>query len=108
MPSLIHLDLAPRRCDDREFGSERINAQIVAPCQVDTLHGPRKILSALFCCGCVRERKLSVNDHKEFWARVEELEPRQRSLLRDIMGRGMHERARAFVNGGGTSRCQRR
>jgi hypothetical protein len=56
MPSLIYLDLAPRRCDDREFSSERINAQIVAPCQVDTVDGPRKILSALLCGGCVRER----------------------------------------------------
>jgi hypothetical protein len=36
MPSLIYLDLAPRRSDDREFSSERIDAQIVAPCQVDT------------------------------------------------------------------------
>ena len=47
MPSLIYLDLAPRRCDDREFSSERINAQIVAPCQVDTVDGPRNILSAI-------------------------------------------------------------
>jgi len=56
MPSLIYLDLAPRRCDDREFGSERINSQIVAPCQLDMVDGPRKILSALLCCGSVRER----------------------------------------------------
>jgi hypothetical protein len=56
MPSLIYLDLAPRRCDDREFSSERINAQIVAPCQVDTVDGPRKILGALLCGGGVRER----------------------------------------------------
>jgi hypothetical protein len=56
MPSLIYLDLAPRRCDDREFSSERINVQIVAPCQVDSVDGSRKILSALLCGGCVRER----------------------------------------------------
>ncbi len=107
MPSLIYLDLAPRRCDDREFSSERINAQIVAPCQVDTVDGPRKILSALLCGGCVGERQLSVNGHEEFWARVEELEPRQWPLLSDIMGHSMHERARAFVDGGSTSRCKR-
>jgi hypothetical protein len=56
MPSLIYLDLAPRRCDDREFSSEGIDAQIVAPCQVDTVDGPRKILSALLCGGGVWER----------------------------------------------------
>jgi hypothetical protein len=56
MPSLIYLDLAPRRCDDREFSSERIDAQIVTPCQVDTVDDLRKIPSALLCGGGIRER----------------------------------------------------
>jgi hypothetical protein len=55
MPSLVDLDLAPRRCDDRQISSERINVQVIAPYQVDAVDGPRKIPSALLCgCG-VRE-----------------------------------------------------
>jgi pimeloyl-ACP methyl ester carboxylesterase len=55
----------------------------------------------------LQQMPLSANRHEEFWARVEELEPRQRPLLSDIMGHGVHERARSFVNGGSTSRCKR-
>jgi len=48
VPGSIHLDLAPRSCNDRELGCERINAQIVAPFQLDMLDGEGNILDALF------------------------------------------------------------
>ena len=51
MPSLIYLALAPRRCDDREFSSERINAQIVANVD-ESCHGATIPLSVGAPGGC--------------------------------------------------------
>src|ERR1700690_123280 len=85
---------------DGEIRSERVNAQVVAPVQLDFLDCGREGLDSGGCGGAVWERHLAIYGHEECGAVLELPTPGGWAVLGNVVGDGLGE---GFY--GGFDRC---
>jgi hypothetical protein len=87
----IHADFVIRGREYRKFGSEWIDAQILAPVELHVVYSAREVLNSRGC-GCAgREYQVTLGSHEERGAVGEMPTPSRRTLLRDILGDSVGE-----------------
>lgn len=100
MTGRIHLNLAVRGGDRGKYGRKNIDAQFVAPVQLNMLDGLRNIRNGRLRSGATREGHLPIDRHEERGSIGEVPAPGSRAFLGNIVGDGRHKGAHSLFDCG--------
>jgi hypothetical protein len=84
---------------DSEIFRKRIHPQIIAPSQFNVLEHARGTLNSGRRRRAIRKNQMTIHSHKESGRIGKVLAPRNRTILRNIVGHNAHKSSHIGING---------
>jgi hypothetical protein len=96
----INLHFVPRNSNDRELCSQRVNAQIVAPSQLNLTNSTGNLPRPLLRSRPARKGHLTIHDHEKSRAGIEVPAPGYRTLPGNRLCHCLHKLLHTTAHGG--------